>query len=72
MKATLEFHLPEDDEALTDARQGSDWKFAMGELLSYLRNQIKHGENTVEELRTVEKVRARVIEILDDRGLYIG
>jgi|LakMenEpi03Aug12_release.lakeMendotaPanAssembly.Ray.scaffolds.fasta_scaffold564349_1 hypothetical protein len=72
MKATLEFHLPEDDAALNDARQGSDWKWAMDDLLQYLRSQIKHGEHTAEEYRTFESVRARVIEILDDRGLYLG
>lgn len=71
MKATLEFNLPEDDDALTEARQGSDWKWAMGDLLAYLRSQIKHGEHTAEEYRTFERVRERVIEILDDRGLYI-
>jgi hypothetical protein len=71
MKATLEFNLPEDDEALTDARQGSDWKWAMDELLNYLRSQIKHGDHTAEEYRTFERVRERVIEILDDRGLYL-
>lgn len=71
MKAILEFSLPEDDAALTDARQGSDWKFAVDDLLNYLRSQIKHGDHTAEEYRTFERVRERLIEILDDRGLYI-
>lgn len=71
MKAILEFSLPEDDDALTDARQGSDWRCAMDDLLNYLRSQIKHGEHTAEEYRTFERVRERVVEILDDRGLYI-
>lgn len=71
MKATLEFNLPEDDDALTDARQGSDWKWAMDDLLNYLRSQIKHGENSAEEYRTFERVRERAFEILADRGLSI-
>jgi hypothetical protein len=71
MKAILEFSLPEDDDALTDARQGSDWKWAMDDLLNYLRSQIKHGENTAEEYRTFERVRERAIEILNDRGLTV-
>ncbi len=71
MKATLEFSLPEDDDALTDARQGSDWKWAVDDLFNYLRSQIKHGENSAEEYRTFERVRDRMVEILDDRGLKI-
>lgn len=71
MKATLEFSLPDDDEALTDARQGSDWKRAVDDLFIYLRNQIKHGDHTAEEYNTFERVRSKLIEVLDERGLSI-
>jgi len=71
MKATLEFELPEDEDAHLDALKGSDWKFAMDDLQNYLRSQIKHGENTIEEYRTFERVWDRLWEILNDRGLRI-
>lgn len=71
MKATLEFNLPEDDGALTDARQGSDWKWAVAEFLNYLRSQIKHEDHTAEEYATFERVRARMSEILEERDLRI-
>jgi len=71
MKATIEFKLPEDEDAHLDALKGSDWKFAMDELLNYLRTQIKHGDNSVEEYRTFERVRERVSDILEERGLRV-
>jgi hypothetical protein len=71
MKATIEFKLPEDEDAHLDALKGSDWKFAMDDLLNYLRTQIKHGDNSVEEYRTFERVRERVSDILEERGLRI-
>ena len=71
MKAILEFSIPEDDDALTDARQGSDWKFAMGDLLNHLRGRIKHGDNTADELRIFESIQSEVVEILRDRGLSL-
>ena len=71
MKATLEFNLPEDDDALTDARKGSDWKFAVDDLFNYLRSQIKHADHTAEEYAVFERVRDQLVEILDDRGLTI-
>ena len=69
MKATLEFDLPADSEEHQDALKGSDWKWALSELADYLRNQIKHADNSAEEYRTFERVRDRLTEILDGRGL---
>ncbi len=71
MKAILEFNLPEDQEALQDAQKGSDWKWAVGELLDHLRNEIRHVEHTPEEHEILEKVRSRMFEILGDRELVI-
>jgi hypothetical protein len=71
MKATLEFNLPQDDEALTDARKGSDWKWAVSDLSDYLRNQIKHVDHSAEEYRILEAVQERISGILDDRGLNL-
>jgi len=72
MKATLEFDLPADSEEHQDALKGSDWKWAMSELAGYLRNQIKHADNTAEEYRTFERVREQLFDILDDRGLDLS
>jgi hypothetical protein len=69
MKATLEFNLPEDDDALTDARQGSDWKWAVDDLFNYLRSEIKHVDHTAEEYAVLDKVREKMSEILEERGL---
>jgi len=69
MKATLEFNLPEDDDALTDARQGSDWKWAVDDLFNYLRSEIKHADHTAEEYAIFDKVREKLAEILEERDL---
>ena len=69
MKAILEFTLPEEHHEHQDALRGSDWKNALDDLLRYLRTQIKHAENSADEYRTFERVRDRLTEILDGRGL---
>lgn len=69
MKATLEFNLPEDDDALTDARQGSDWKWAVDDLFNYLKSETKHADHSAEEYAILDKVREKLAEILDERGL---
>jgi hypothetical protein len=69
MKATLEFNLPEEGEALTDARQGSDWKWAVDDLFNYLRSEIKHADHSAEEYAIFDKVREKLAEILEERDL---
>lgn len=71
MKATLEFDLPEEAELHRDALQGSEWRWAMDALASYLRNETKHGEHSAEEYRIYDAVRERLFQILDDHGLRL-
>jgi hypothetical protein len=71
MKATLEFNLPEDDDALTDARKGSDWKWAVDDLFNYLRSEIKHANHTAEEYAVFDKVREKLSTILEERDLRL-
>lgn len=69
MKAILEFNLPEEQHEHQDAIQGSQWKLAMGGLISYLRNEIKHVDHTAEEYDILHKVREEMSGILKERGL---
>lgn len=69
MKAILEFTLPEESHEHRDALQGSEWKWAMDDVLNYLRSEIKHVNHTAEEYRILETVREKVSGILEDRGL---
>ena len=71
MKATLEFNLPEDDEAQTDARPGSDWKWAVADLFSFLRSEIKHADHTAEEYAIFDTVREKMSHILEERDLRV-
>ena len=71
MKAILEFTIPEEQHEHQDALQGSEWKWALTEVADYLRNQIKHADNSAEEYRTFERVQERLFGILDDRRLNL-
>jgi hypothetical protein len=71
MKAILEFTIPEDSQEHQDALKGADWKWVISDLFDYLRNQIKHADNSAEEYRTFERVRDRLAEILDERELRL-
>lgn len=69
MKATLEFNLPIDSEAHRDAVQGSDWRWAVQDIMDYLRTNTKHVDHTAEEYRVYEAVREEIVRVLADRGL---
>lgn len=69
MKATLKFNLPEETHEHQDALHGSEWRSALAEVADYLRNQIKHAENSADEYRAFERTHERLFSILDDRGL---
>lgn len=69
MKAILEFNLPEDQHEHQDALRGWEWKWALTEVVDYLRNQIKHTDNSADEYRAFERTRERISEILEERGL---
>lgn len=71
MKAILEFDLPADSEEHQNALHGAEWKWALAEVVDYLRNQIKHADNSADEYRAFERVRERISEILDDRRLNL-
>jgi len=71
MKAILEFTIPEDFQEHQDALKGADWKWAISDLLDYLRNQIKNADNSADEYPTFEPVRDRLTEILDERELRL-
>jgi hypothetical protein len=71
MKAILEFNLPEEDEVLTDARRGSDWKWAVRDLFNYLRSETKHADHSAEEYAIFDKVWEKMSEILEERDLGV-
>ena len=52
-----------------DALQGSTWKWAVDDIINYLRKESKHVYHTVEEYKILDAARERVAEILKDRGL---
>jgi hypothetical protein len=71
MKAILEFTLPEESHEHQDALRGSEWKWAVDDIISYLRNETKHVDHSAEEYRILDAVRERMAEILKERGLEL-
>lgn len=69
MKATLEFSLPEEKEEHEDALKGTEWKWALEEVISYLRNETKHVDHTAEEYRTLDAVWDKIVKIMEERDL---
>lgn len=71
MKAILEFDLPVESEAHRDAVQGSDWRWAVQDIMDYLRANTKHVDHTADEYRVYEAVREEIVRVLADRGLEL-
>ena len=71
MKAILEFTLPEEQHEHQDALQGSTWKWAVDDLFSYLKSEIKHADHSAEEYAVFDKVREKMAEILEERDLRV-
>jgi hemerythrin-like domain-containing protein len=71
MKATLEFKLPEEQHEHEDALKGSDWRWAVGDLTNYLRNELKHVDHSAEEYAIFDKVRDQLSTILEERDLRV-
>jgi hypothetical protein len=69
MKAKLEFDLPEEKEEHEDALKGSEWKWAMNDVVNYLRNETKHVDHTAEEYRILDVVWDKIIEVMQERDL---
>lgn len=68
MKARLEFNLPDEQNEFTLANNGSNFYCALFEIDNYLRNKIKYECESLseEELKTYEKIREEVNQIIND------
>lgn len=71
MKATLEFDLPEDQEAFDRAREGGTLFAAMTEFDQYLRSQIKYGDHPEPAEEAYAGARAMLWTILEERDLAL-
>ena len=71
MKAYLKFDLPEDQDDFTLATKGVKYRLCLYDLNEWLQSELKYrGELWPEKSGyiTLEKVRDRLFEILDDRN----
>jgi hypothetical protein len=71
VKATLEFNLPEDAADFEDARQGSEWKSAMTDLLGFLKDETKSKAHTAEEYAIFYLIRDRISDEMRERNLSV-
>ena len=71
MEAFLKFNLPDDQDSFTLATKGSNYWNCLLDLDEWLRNELKHNDDYWAGYKgdlTLEKVRQRFFEILDDRN----
>lgn len=68
MKGTfeLEFNLPEEQEEMQTAIDGSKWKSVVWEINNYLRNKIKY-----EEKEEFEPIREQLSQLISDSNLSL-
>ena len=70
MKVTIEFNLPEERGAHTDAIHGSDWRCVVQEMDNWLRDQVKYrADEHGFSVTGLELARKELHELIDDRGL---
>ena len=71
MKAKLTFNLPEDQAEFDFATQGGNMYSALFEISQELRTLWKYEELDEKEWDTVERIRNRFYEILDDHQIKL-
>lgn len=64
MKATLEFNLPEEQEAFDGACNADVWEAATRAALEKIRSRLKYGEPTEEERKALEDVREEILAMV--------
>ena len=69
MKAILEFNLPEDYSDFEYASKGLDAHLLIDTLLSEMRQIIKYEEHPDEVYNIVERLRDRIVEEMNERGI---
>ena len=71
MKATLEFDLPEDQDAFTLANKGAAHFFALGDVRDMLRTHWKYGVYDEATAGVIERIRDEFYEILSANGVNL-
>ena len=71
-KATLHFTLPEEAEEFQTALDGSAWAAVVWDLDQYLRGCIKYNELSDEIEASLQRVRDKLHEEINNRDLSLG
>jgi len=71
MKAILEFNLPEDKSEFEDACKGSEYKLVLSEFDQELRAALRYDTFPEWETGTVDSIRERLWQLINDRNLNL-
>lgn len=73
MKATIEFHLPEDQESFDDAVNGWKWQMIVYDLDQHLRTKIKNAPDDMpqEVFEALIELREHLHQELRESGLQL-
>lgn len=67
----LVFQIPEEDEAWMDAVNGPKYRAILWDLDQELRQQVKYGELAPDVEEALRKVRTRIGELADEKGVEV-
>lgn len=69
MQAIIVFNLQEEDSEFKMHMKASEYYLSIADFLEYMRSKLKYEELPQEQQACFERIREKLLEILDDRGL---
>ena len=69
MKATLEFQLPEEQEAFDEALKGGAYRWVLREIQTHIRVRIKHEELPADVRDALEVVSRKLCDLMEFEGI---
>lgn len=69
MRAVLEFQLPEEQEEFERTARANAYHWALIDLSSFLRSQVKYADLSKEQMEVYETIRAEFYQVLNNRNI---
>lgn len=69
MRAVLEFQLPEEQEEFERAARANVYHWALIDLSSFLRSQVKYADLPKEQMAVYEAIRAEFYQVLNNHNI---
>lgn len=70
-KHIIEFKMPEERDELLMAQKGCDYRCALAAMAEHFRAILKHQEHSEERTKTIEELREKFLQIIEDYDIYL-